>query len=123
VYLRQHESITNGDYRRLNRVDAMMAGQELRGLVQAGMVDQQGASRWTSYTLRIAREYVAQSTLPADEAKILAYVREHGSINNAECRRLLGVEDKRAWYFLNKLCNLDRLQQIGKGRWSRYTLP
>ena len=29
VYLRQHESITNGDYRRLNRVDAMVAGQEL----------------------------------------------------------------------------------------------
>jgi ATP-dependent DNA helicase RecG len=123
VYLRQHESITNGDYRRLNRVDAMMAGQELRGLVQAGLVDQLGASRWTSYTLRISREHVAQSTLPADEEKILAYVREHGSINNAECRRLLGVEDKRAWYLLNKLCNLDRLQQIGKGRWSRYTLP
>ena len=123
VYLRLHESITNGDYRRLNRVDAMMAGQELRGLVQAGLVDQQGASRWTSYTLRISREHLAQGTLPADEEKILVYVREHGSINNAECRRLLGVEDKRAWYLLIMLCNLDRLQQTGKGRWSRYTLP
>jgi ATP-dependent DNA helicase RecG len=53
VYLHQHEFITNADYRRLNRVDAMVAGQELRGLVQAGMIDQHGASRGTSYTLRL----------------------------------------------------------------------
>jgi predicted HTH transcriptional regulator len=69
------------------------------------------------------KAHVVQGILPTDEEEILAYVREHGSINNAECRRLLGVEDKRAWYLLNKLCNLDRLQQIGKGCWSRYTLP
>jgi hypothetical protein len=42
----------------LNRVDAMVAGQELRGLVQVNLVDQQGASRWTSYTLKAAREYI-----------------------------------------------------------------
>src|SRR5262245_5319366 len=122
VYLRQHEYIANADYRRLNRVDAMMAGQELRGLVQAGLVDQQGASRWTTYTLGISREHVGQSKLPSDEEKILAFVRDHSSINNAECRRLLEIDDKRAWYLLNKLCKLGKLQQIGKGRWSRYTL-
>jgi ATP-dependent DNA helicase RecG len=123
VYLHQHEFITNSDYRRLNRVDAMVAGQELRGLVQAGMIDQHGASRGTSYTLQLPRESAVPKVLLADEEKILAYVREHGSINNTECRRLLNVEDKRAWYLLNKLRHLDALRQVGKGRWSRYTLP
>lgn len=123
VYLRQHESITNGDYRRLNRIDAMVAGHELRGLVQANLIEQHGASRWTSYTLQTPREHPGQGALQADEEKILAYVREHGKINNTECRGLLGVEDKRAWYLLNKLCNRGALNHVGKGRWSRYTLP
>ena len=123
VYLHQHEFITNADYRRLNRVDAVIAGQELRGLVQAGLIDQHGASRGTSYTLRPSRESTAPKVLLADEEKILAYVRDHGSINNTECRRLLNVDDKRAWYLLNKLRHLDALGQVGKGRWSCYTLP
>jgi ATP-dependent DNA helicase RecG len=123
VYLRQHEFITNADYRRLNRVDAMMAGQELRGLVQVDLVEPHGASRWTSYTLRAPREHAEQKAEPADEQKILSYVRERGNINNAECRQLLLVEDKRAWYLLNKLCKRGLLKQVGRGRWSRYTLP
>jgi hypothetical protein len=45
VYLRQHESITNSDYRRLNRIDAMVAGHELHGLVQANLIEQHGANR------------------------------------------------------------------------------
>ena len=40
VYLHHHQHITNSDYRRLNRIDAMTAGQELRGLVQTGLVEQ-----------------------------------------------------------------------------------
>jgi ATP-dependent DNA helicase RecG len=123
VYLRQHEFITNADYRRLNRVDAMAAGQELRGLVEASLVEPHGASRWTSYTLRVPRERSEQKLLQADEEKILTYVREHGTINNAECRELLRVEDKRAWYLLNKLRRHGLLRQMGRGRWSRYTLP
>jgi ATP-dependent DNA helicase RecG len=74
VYLHQHEFITNADYRRLNRVDAMVAGQELRGLVQADLVEPHGASRWTSYTLQALREHPAQKAELADEQKILSYV-------------------------------------------------
>ena len=123
VYLQQHEFITNADYRRLNRIDAMVAGQELRGMVQTGLIDQHGASRGTSYTLQLPRESPESQAMLADEERILAYVREHGTINNTECRRLLSVEDKRAWYLLSKLCHLGALRQVGKGRWSRYALP
>jgi predicted HTH transcriptional regulator len=123
VYLQQHEFITNADYRRLNRVDAMVAGQELRGLVQAGLIDQQGASRGTSYTLQLPRESPDQKAQLAEEAKILAYVREHGTINNIECRTLLSVDLHRASYLLKKLAGEGALKQEGERRWTYYRLP
>jgi ATP-dependent DNA helicase RecG len=86
VYLRQHPQITNSDYRRLNHIDAMVAGQELRGLVQAGLVEQHGVSRSTSYTLRAPGTLPNQKPLQTDEEKLLEYVRAHGTITNAECR-------------------------------------
>jgi ATP-dependent DNA helicase RecG len=122
MYLRQQQQTTNSDYRRLNHVDTMAAGQELRGLVQAGLVKQHGASRWISYTLRVPFEPRRQRPL-TDEEKILEYVQAHSVITNAECRTLLGIDDKRAWYLLSKLCKLGALKQIGEGRWRRYTLP
>ncbi len=122
VYLRQHESITNADYRRLSHVDTMMAGQELRGLVQANLVEQHGASRWTSYTLRFPHEHTEQTALQADEEKILAYVREHGSISNAECRKLLDATLHRASYLLIKLASEEVLKREGDRRWARYRL-
>ena len=39
----------------------------------------------------------------SDEARILAHVRQHGGINNAECRDLLRVGIQRACYLLRKL--------------------
>jgi hypothetical protein len=71
--LRQHKHITNSDYRRLNRIDAMLAGQELHGLVQTGLVKQHGVSRWTSYTLQVPRERPEQKSLHPDGKKILVY--------------------------------------------------
>src|SRR5690606_13240036 len=82
VYLRQHEFITNADYRRLNRVDAMAAGQELRGLVEASLVEPHGASRWTSYTLKTLSQPTPQAARQTDEDRILARVREYGAITN-----------------------------------------
>ena len=123
VYLRHHNQITNNDYRRLNRVDTMVAGQELRGLVQANLIEQKGASRWTYYTLKAALEITEEKISQKDEDKILAHVQKHASIDNTECRNLLGVDGKRAWYLLRKLTNNGSLKRQGKGRWSRYILP
>ena len=41
----------NRDYRRLNRVDMMTAGQDLRDMVQTGLVDQTGFGGWTKFAL------------------------------------------------------------------------
>ena len=56
------------------------------------------------------------------EEQILAYLREHGSISNTECRNLLSVDLQRASYLLKKLHAEGVLARHGERRWSRYRL-
>jgi ATP-dependent DNA helicase RecG len=123
VFLRQRDQITNADYRRLNHVDALRAGQELRELAQTGLVDQHSAGRWTHYTLKVTGEFHGLEVPETEEEKILALVRERGSISNAECRDLLHVNKRRATTLLNRMALTGVLQQVGQRRWSRYRLP
>ena len=123
VYLRQHERITNNEYRRLNRVDTMMAGQELRGLVETGLLETQGVGRWTSYQLKVSPQVSEEQESQTDEEQILAYVRQRGSINNSECRDLLQVDLHRASHLLKKMHAYGLLRREGERRWARYHLP
>ncbi len=126
VYMRQRDQITNADYRRLNHVDALRAGQELRELAQTGLVNQNSSGRWTHYTLEYSLTAPVEETaveMPTtDEAKIITFVRENRSINNTECRVLLGVNLRRATYLLNKLVGEGFLQREKGKRWARYSL-
>jgi predicted HTH transcriptional regulator len=58
-----------------------------------------------------------------DEERIVGHVRNEGSINNTECRELLGVDEVRAYYLFKKLCDSDHLKPEGKGKGRRYVLP
>jgi ATP-dependent DNA helicase RecG len=121
AFLRQHGSMANPDYRRLNRVDAIVAGQELRALVDAGLVEQDGFGRWTSYRLKVSTEIaVAQSE--SGEERIVAWVKKNGSITNGQCQQLLGVDAARAYYLLTKLADAKRLRPIGTGKGRKYRL-
>ena len=128
AYLRLNERITNSVYRRLNRVDTVVANRELRGLLQQGLVAQHGTKRWAEYTLCVPAE--AETPTPparktAEEA-ILAYVRKHGWIDNEKCRGVLGVDKSksaRAWYLLMRMCDKGLLIRKGRKRWTRYVLP
>jgi len=102
VYLRQHSYIDNRDYRRLNRVDMMTAGQDLRGMVQTGLVEQTGFGRWTKYRLFISDVGVKVTAIEPDEEKIISYIKRHGSITNADCRDLLQANLHNTSYFLKK---------------------
>jgi DNA-binding NtrC family response regulator len=62
-------------------------------------------------------------SVQAEIQRILAYVQETGSINNAQCRELLGVGMHRAWYLLRRLHLSGALDQDGSGRWAQYHLP
>ena len=57
-----------------------------------------------------------------DEERVLAYVHQHGSINNKKCRELLGVDNRRASYLLTKMERYGLLAHEGEKRWSRYVL-
>jgi ATP-dependent DNA helicase RecG len=119
VYLQQQTQLTNRDYRHLNHVDTIKAGEELRGLVQTGLVTQNGASRWTYYTL-ITESDDQTTNLETDEERILDYVQKNGSINNEQCRKLLSADTNRAYYLINKLIKNNYLIPKGNGRWRVY---
>jgi len=120
VYLRLNDRITNSDYQRLNHVDSVTANRDLRGLVQLGLIEQNGTRRWAYYTLRTSTEM--EKPLQTEEEKILEYVRENGSISNSECRKLLHIDLQRASYLLKKLHAQGLLERKGERRWSRYVL-
>jgi len=58
-----------------------------------------------------------------DEKRILAYVRENGSINNEECRSLLSSDYNHSSYLLKKMHRYGLLKREGQRRWARYYLP
>jgi len=103
VYLRHNEQMINRDYQRLNYVDSVTANRELRGLVQSGLTKQHSTRRWAHYTLNLPVEAKATPPSLTDEERLLAYVREHGSISNSKCRDLLRVNMQRASHFLKKM--------------------
>lgn len=122
VYLRYNEQLTNSDYQRLNHVDSVTANRELRGLVQSGLVEQHSTRRWAYYTLSLAAKTVTGPMPLSDEERIIAYLREHGSINNAECREFLQVDIQRASNLLRKMHKQGILKREGERRWAYYSL-
>jgi len=122
VYLRQHGKITNSDYRRLNRVDPLTAGNELKGLVVSGLAEQLGVGRSTTYRLSFSSEPPEAFEYSSNEGQVMVYVHEHGAITNQQCRKLLGLDADQTYYLIKKLCNNKRLKPKGKGRWRKYIL-
>lgn len=59
---------------------------------------------------------------PTEEERILAYLRQNGSISNAECRGFLGIDRHRAFYLLEKMQHEQRLIRQGSSRAARYYL-
>lgn len=59
----------------------------------------------------------------SDEARILDYVHEHGSIRRVECQSLLKIDGRRATYILREMKNSGLLKQEGTHRGTYYVLP
>lgn len=123
VYLRLNQYMANRDYQRLNSVDSVTANRELRRLVDLGLVEQRGTRRWAYYRLNVPAEVPVSPTIQTDEERILAHIKERGSISNSECQSLLKVSASRAWYLLGKMKKRDQIKQKGQKRWARYVLP
>jgi len=62
----------------------------------------------------------ATASNPNQEAMLLAFVREHGRIDNTAAQTLLDVSHSRASYLLKKLYKDGHLLKQGERRWSYY---
>lgn len=126
AFLRHRERITNSEYRRLNQVDAVTATRDLHKLAQTGVVTQHETRRWTYYTLTAGQRNEQQLELPValtPEEQIIAFIKQHGSINNTECQKLLKYTHKIATAVLQKMVNNKLIQQVGtRGRGVKYIL-
>ena len=47
--------------------------------------------------------------------RVLAYARRHGSITNAEAKKVLGVDQ--CWYHMDLLCRAGLMQHKDHNRW------
>jgi predicted HTH transcriptional regulator len=123
VYLQNNEQITNSDYQRLNHVDSVIANRELSALSQIGLIIQHKTKRWAFYTLTAPVKIEIIQPPQPEIAKILAYIREFGSINNSECRKLLGIDLQKASHLLKKMNKKKILRKEGERHWAKYYLP
>jgi len=58
-----------------------------------------------------------------EEALVLEYVKQNGSISNTECRNFLKTDFDHASYLLRKMQKAGLLISAGGRRWARYQLP
>ncbi len=97
-------------------IDAMLDAMQKRGLPAPVFEDKR-----TSFLVKFYQ--VVPPQLSEEEQKILAYVKEHGSIKRADARKLLGISDTRAKYVLSKMEEAGRLRLEGRQKGARYLLP
>ena len=91
LYLRHNHRLTNSDYRRLHHgLDSREAGRELQGLVLCGAAVMKGTRGGSFYALALPPETPVIEAPASDEGRVLAYVRQHGSIQAGTCSQLLG---------------------------------
>ena len=107
----------------MNRLDMMTAGNDLRGLVQTGLVEQSGVGRWTKYRLKVSDDEPIEIPLGENEEKIIDQILKQGSITNAECRKFLGTNLTDTSYLLKRMTEKGLIKREGKHRWTRYELP
>ncbi|MCC7261082.1 MAG: sigma-54-dependent Fis family transcriptional regulator, partial [Candidatus Latescibacteria bacterium] len=110
--------------------------RELKNLVEYALIRSRGALIRPEHLRFVefrpgAESAQASAPLPGpaagrpahEEERILAYVRDHGSIGNSECRDLLGISLEQARYLLRKLSAQGAVELEGERRWRRYRLP
>ena len=124
VLLEQHEFPGNVrelknliEYALIRSRGALIRPEHLRFVEFRGGAD-------TAPAIPPGRGQIADLGRPATaEEQIQAYVAQHGSISNTECRDLLSIDLQRASYLLKKLHAQGLLEREGARRWSRYCLP
>jgi predicted HTH transcriptional regulator len=96
-------------------IDAMLDAMQKRGLPAPIFEDKR-----TAFLVKFYQVMTAEFS--EEEQRVLAYVKEHGSIKRAEAQKLLEVSDRRAKYVLEKMEKARLLRQEGRQKSARYML-
>ena len=96
-------------------IDAMLDAMQKKGLPAPVFEDKR-----TSFLVRFYQ--VKPVELSEEEQRIIAYVKEHGSIKRADAQKLLDVSDRRAKYVLEKMEKARLLRQKGRQKSAHYLL-
>jgi ATP-dependent DNA helicase RecG len=99
-------------------IDAMLDAMRKRGLPAPVFEDKR-----TSFLVKFYKMKPGSLALSDAELKILAYIKEHGSIKRAEALKLLEINDTKAGYLLQKMQKIGLLRKEGRFKETRYLLP
>lgn len=99
-------------------IDAMLDAMQKRGLPAPVFEDKR-----TSFLVKFYKIKPGSLALSDAELKIMAYIKEHGSIKRAEALRLLEINDTKAGYLLQKMQKIGLLRKEGRFKETRYLLP
>jgi len=99
-------------------IDAMLDAMQKRGLPAPVFEDKR-----TSFLVKFYQIKPGSLALSDAELKILAYIKEHGSIKRAEAQKLLEINDTKAGYLLQKMQKIGLLRKEGRFKETRYLLP
>ena len=112
MHLREDEHLVEN---RGSGIDAMVDAMHKMGLPAPEFEDRRTAFLVTFYQVKPAE-------LSQEEQRIIAYVKEHGSIKRSEAQKLLEVSDRRAKYVLETMVKARLLRQEGRQKAARYQL-
>ena len=99
-------------------IDAMLDSMQKRGLPSPVFEDKRA-----SFLVKFYQIKPGSLALSGAELKILAYIKEHGSIKRAEAQKLLEINDTKAGYLLQKMQKIGLLRKEGRLKETRYLLP
>jgi ATP-dependent DNA helicase RecG len=97
-------------------IDAILEAMQKKGLPSPVFEDNRSSFLVKFYQVKPAE-------LSEEEQKIIAYVKEYGSIRRAEAQKLLEVSDTRAKYVLSKMEKAGLLRLVGRQKAARYLIP
>lgn len=99
-------------------VDAMLDAMQKKGLPSPVFEDKR-----SSFLVKFYQMKPDSLVLSDAELKILAYIKEHGSIRRSEAQKLLKINDTKAGYLLQKMYKTGLLRKEGRFKETRYLLP
>ena len=92
------------------------------GLPEPEMREQDGGFLITLYKDQLSEEQLVKAGLSDRQLKAVAYIREHGTINNSQYQRINGVGKTTATEELQQLADMAILTHTGRGRGSKYEM-